>query len=57
MGKAFGAVWDLPGPPSGPLSFRAQVSGNGETKWVQMTNVIPSEWKVGVVNDTPIQLS
>ncbi|XP_052210623.1 expansin-like B1 [Diospyros lotus] len=57
MRRAFGTVWDLPGPPSGPLTFRAQVSDNGGTKWVQMTEVVPSEWKAGVVYDTPIQLS
>ncbi|XP_052210621.1 expansin-like B1 [Diospyros lotus] len=57
MRRAFGTVWDLPSPPSGPLTFRAQVSCSGSTRWVQMTDVVPSEWKAGVVYDTPIQLS
>ncbi|XP_052210620.1 expansin-like B1 [Diospyros lotus] len=55
--KSFGTVWDLPSPPSGPLTFKVQVSCNGGTKWVQMTNVVPSKWKAGVVYDTAIQLS
>ncbi|XP_052208850.1 expansin-like B1 [Diospyros lotus] len=57
MKRSFGTVWDLPSPPSGPLTFKVQVSGNGCTKWVQMTNVVPNKWKAGDVYDTTIQLS
>ncbi|XP_052194829.1 expansin-like B1 [Diospyros lotus] len=57
MRRAFGTVWDLFDPPLGPLTFRAQVSVKGGTKWVQMINVVPSKWKAGAVYDTTIQLS
>lgn len=53
MRRAYGAVWDIPNPPEGALSLRFQVSGS---KWVQLQNVIPSDWKAGATYDTAVQL-
>ncbi|KAF5942851.1 hypothetical protein HYC85_020493 [Camellia sinensis] len=55
--KAYGAVWDMANPPAGALNFRVQVSGSAGLKWVQLSSVIPSEWKAGAVYDTTIQLT
>ncbi|CAL5436723.1 unnamed protein product [Camellia sinensis] len=57
MRKAYGAVWDMANPPAGALNFRVQVSGSAGLKWVQLSSVIPSEWKAGAVYDTTIQLT
>lgn len=57
MRKAYGAVWDMPDPPKGSLTFRVQVSVNGEAaKWVQLTDVLPDEWKAGIAYDTYLLL-
>ncbi|KDP39949.1 hypothetical protein JCGZ_03480 [Jatropha curcas] len=57
MRKAYGGVWDMPNPPKGYISLRFQVSGSEGLKWVQASNVLPSEWKVGVAYDSAIQLN
>ncbi|GMP55249.1 hypothetical protein CsSME_00020118 [Camellia sinensis var. sinensis] len=57
MRKAYGAVWNMANPPAGALNFRVQVSGSAGLKWVQLSSVIPSEWKAGAVYDTTIQLT
>ncbi|THF96672.1 hypothetical protein TEA_000859 [Camellia sinensis var. sinensis] len=57
LGIAYGAVWDMANPPAGALNFRVQVSGSAGLKWVQLSSVIPSEWKAGAVYDTTIQLT
>ncbi|XP_028077527.1 expansin-like B1 [Camellia sinensis] len=57
MRKAYSAVWDMANPPAGALNFRVQVSGSAGLKKVQLTSVIPSEWKAGAVYDTTIQLT
>uniref|UniRef100_A0A5B7BDT7 Putative Barwin-like endoglucanase n=1 Tax=Davidia involucrata TaxID=16924 RepID=A0A5B7BDT7_DAVIN len=56
MRRAFGAVWDMSNPPSGGLNLRFQVSGSAGVKWVQLRNVIPSDWKAGAAYETAIQL-
>lgn len=57
MRRAYGAVWDMVDPPKGDLNLRFQLDGNGEQKWVQLSSVIPSEWKAGVAYDSTMQLS
>ncbi|CAH2041504.1 unnamed protein product [Thlaspi arvense] len=57
MRRAYGAVWDCANPPKGALTFRMQVSGSAGVKWLQMNNVVASEWKAGLVYDTAIQLT
>ncbi|KAK9144688.1 hypothetical protein Sjap_004591 [Stephania japonica] len=56
MRNAYGAVWDLPNPPKGPLTMRFQVSEYGVQKWILVWNTIPSYWKPGAAYDTKIQL-
>ncbi|XP_057475462.1 expansin-like B1 [Actinidia eriantha] len=56
MRRSYGAVWDMANPPAGALNFRVQVSGSAGPKWVQLSSVLPSEWKAGAVYDTSIQL-
>ncbi|RVW50809.1 Expansin-like B1 [Vitis vinifera] len=56
MRKSYGAVWDMANPPKGPVGLRFQVSGRGGQKWVQLMNVIPSDWKAGVAYDSAFQL-
>ncbi|KAJ9707029.1 hypothetical protein PVL29_002147 [Vitis rotundifolia] len=56
MRKSHGAVWDMANPPKGPVNLRLQVSGRGGQKWVQLMNVIPSDWKAGVAYDSRFQL-
>jgi hypothetical protein len=57
MRNAYGAVWDLATPPPGAINMRFQVSGSAGQKWVQLSSVVPSEWKAGGVYDTSIQLN
>lgn len=57
MRKAYGAVWDMADPPKGSLTFRVQISLNGEaSKWVQLNDVLPDEWKAGIAYDTYLLL-
>ncbi|KAA8526002.1 hypothetical protein F0562_007898 [Nyssa sinensis] len=57
MRRAYGAVWDMANPPRGALDLRFQVSGSAGVKWMQMRNVIPSDWKAGAAYETGIQLA
>lgn len=56
MRRAFGAVFDMPNPPQGPISLRFQVSGSAGLTWVVANDAIPSDWKAGVAYDSEIQL-
>ncbi|XP_012829107.1 PREDICTED: expansin-like B1 [Erythranthe guttata] len=63
MRRVYGTVWDMENPPIGmPINMRFQlVSGgaanaNAEVKWLQIANVIPTDWKAGVAYDTGFQL-
>lgn len=57
MRRVYGVVFDYENPPSGELSLRFQVSGNGGVYWVQSKNVIPSDWKAGAAYDTMVQFN
>lgn len=57
MRKAYGAVWDMANPPPGAINIRVQVSGSAGQTWVQLSNVVSSEWKARDVYDTSIQLN
>ncbi|KAF8412469.1 hypothetical protein HHK36_000433 [Tetracentron sinense] len=54
--RAYGAVWDMTNPPRGAVNLRFQLSGD-DSKWVQLRNAIPSDWKAGVAYDSAIQIS
>ncbi|KAJ0961601.1 hypothetical protein J5N97_001098 [Dioscorea zingiberensis] len=58
MRRASGAVWDTVNPPKGPMNMRLQVTGDdGAQNWVQLTAVVPSDWKAGVSYDSDVQLT
>ncbi|KAL8480984.1 hypothetical protein ACS0TY_027499 [Phlomoides rotata] len=62
MRRVYGAVWDMQNPSlegGAGVKLRFQVSGGAtaETKWVQLANAIPCDWKAGVEYDTSIQLN
>lgn len=57
MRRVYGAVWDIENPPRGAVTLRFQVSGSSGQKWVQLQNVIPSDWKAGATYDSTIQLT
>ena len=59
MRNAYGAVWDMANPPKGSdLTLRFQVIGSaGNSYWVQSTNAIPQDWKVGAAYDSKVQLT
>ncbi|KAJ0961622.1 hypothetical protein J5N97_001119 [Dioscorea zingiberensis] len=58
MRRAYGAVWDSVNPPNGPMNMRLQVSGDdGAQNWVQLTAVVPNDWKAGVSYDSAVQLT
>lgn len=57
--RAYGAVWDMPSPPKGPLTVRFFLdgnSGNVKPRWVLVPTVIPAFWQPGATYDTEIQL-
>ncbi|CAH9079980.1 unnamed protein product [Cuscuta epithymum] len=57
MRRVYGGVFDHQNPPrNGPLSFRFQTSLYGNTKWVEIPDVLPAEWQPGLAYDTHIQL-
>ncbi|GKV10784.1 hypothetical protein SLE2022_090400 [Rubroshorea leprosula] len=57
MRRAYGAVFDMASPPKGPVSLRLQVSSSaGYYTWVEAWNVIPSDWKAGVIYQSDIEL-
>lgn len=58
MRRAYGAVWDLASPPSGPIKLRFQVSDRWGLKWVESKNAqLPGDWKAGDAYDSHIQLT
>ncbi|KAJ7967102.1 Expansin-like [Quillaja saponaria] len=57
MSRNHGAVWDTSRVPSGPLQFRMVVTAGYDGKWIWAKNVLPADWKGGVVYDSGIQIS
>ncbi|XP_052171194.1 expansin-like B1 [Diospyros lotus] len=53
--KVYGAVWDMPNPPSGALSLRVQL--NGGQNWVYLDKAIPKKWKTGHIYETGVKLA
>jgi hypothetical protein len=56
--RNYGAVWDIENPPEGPLQFGFVIfSGyNGKRVWPTKP-VLPSDWKVGGVYDSGLQIN
>lgn len=55
--RNYGAVWDTSRVPAGALQFRFVVTGGFDGKWVWAKNVLPADWKAGVIYDTKLQIS
>ncbi|KAJ0970716.1 hypothetical protein J5N97_018675 [Dioscorea zingiberensis] len=57
MRRVYGAVWDMVNPPKGPMNMLLQITGDdGAQNWVQLTDVIPKDWKAGASYDSAVQL-
>lgn len=53
--ETHGAAWTTNMAPTGPLQFRFIVTGGYDGKWVWAEKeVLPLDWKVGVVYDTVV---
>ncbi|GAB4838603.1 Expansin-like A2 [Ancistrocladus abbreviatus] len=57
MTRNYGAVWDTSRVPSGPLQFRFLVTAGYDGKYVWAHNVLPADWKSGIIYDTGIQIT
>ncbi|OWM88304.1 expansin-like B1 isoform X2 [Punica granatum] len=56
--RSHGAVWTTTSPPSGPLSVRMLLSGDGgDETWLVPVNDIPEGWKGGETYDTGVQVN
>ncbi|PIA46971.1 hypothetical protein AQUCO_01500481v1 [Aquilegia coerulea] len=51
-----GAIWDTSRFPMGPLQFRIVVTGGYDGKMVWAPNVLPADWKTGVIYDANVQI-
>ncbi|CAO2815712.1 unnamed protein product [Amaranthus hypochondriacus] len=57
MSRKYGAVWEtsrVPGP--GPLQFRFVVTAGFDGKYIWAENVLPANWKPGVIYDSKVQI-
>ncbi|BFG42412.1 hypothetical protein CerSpe_286860 [Prunus speciosa] len=52
-----GAIWDTSRVPAGGLQFRFLVTAGYDGKTVWAKNVLPANWKPGVIYDTKVQIS
>ncbi|CAI9774688.1 unnamed protein product [Fraxinus pennsylvanica] len=57
LSRKYGAIWDIDDVPSGPLQFRFWVTSGFDGKWIWPENVLPADWKNGVVYDMGIQIT
>ncbi|CAL5377997.1 unnamed protein product [Camellia sinensis] len=57
MSRNYGAVWDTDRVPAGALQFRMVVTSGYDGKWIWAQNVLPVDWKVGVVYDSGVQIN
>ncbi|XP_057833086.1 expansin-like A2 [Cryptomeria japonica] len=57
MTRNHGAVWSMQQPPEGPMSLRFLVTSGYEGFWVWAKGaVLPSDWKVGSIYDSGVQI-
>lgn len=55
MHRAYGAVYDITNPPLGALTLRFQVTVSADySYWVQLDNVLPTDWDAGLAYNTGI---
>ncbi|XP_052192076.1 expansin-like A2 [Diospyros lotus] len=57
MSRSHGAVWETDRAPAGPLQFRMVVTSGFDGKWIWAQNVLPTDYKVGVIYDSGVQIS
>ncbi|KAK9666701.1 hypothetical protein RND81_14G204800 [Saponaria officinalis] len=57
MSRNYGAVWDTSRVPNGPLDFRFIVTSGYDGKFIWARNVLPSNWKPGVIYNTRAQIT
>ncbi|KAJ4715881.1 Expansin-like protein [Melia azedarach] len=57
MSRNYGAVWDTDRVPNGALQFRFVVTAGYDGKWIWAQNVLPADWKPGMIYDSGVQIS
>ncbi|XP_019165210.1 PREDICTED: expansin-like A2 [Ipomoea nil] len=57
MSRNHGAIWDTSRVPSGALQFRFVVTAGYDGKWYWAKNVMPADWKNGVIYDAALQIT
>ncbi|KAH9617866.1 hypothetical protein KSS87_021812 [Heliosperma pusillum] len=57
MSRNYGAVWDTSKVPNGPLQFRFIVTSGYDGRYIWARNVLPANWKPGVVYNTQVQIT
>ncbi|KNA15240.1 hypothetical protein SOVF_099480, partial [Spinacia oleracea] len=57
MSRNYGVVWDTSRVPNGPLQFRFVVTSGYDGKYIWAKNVLPANWKPGVIYDTKVQIT
>lgn len=57
MSRNHGIVWDTSRAPNGPLQFRFVVTSGYDGKNIWAKNVLPADWKPGVIYDTKVQIT
>lgn len=57
MTRDYGAIWSTKQPPMGPLSLRLLVTSGYDGFWVwPKRNLLPANWKPGLIYDSGIQI-
>ncbi|CAO2813676.1 unnamed protein product [Amaranthus hypochondriacus] len=57
MSRKYGAVWETSRfPGAGPLQFRFVVTAGFDGKYICAKNVLPANWRPGVVYDSKVQI-
>ncbi|KAL0422964.1 UNVERIFIED_CONTAM: Expansin-like A2 [Sesamum latifolium] len=57
MSRKYGAVWDTSRVPNGALQLRLVVTSGFDGKWYWAKNVLPADWKNGVIYDSGLQIT
>ncbi|KAH9694460.1 hypothetical protein WN943_024019 [Citrus x changshan-huyou] len=57
MSRNYGAVWDTSRVPNGALQFRFVVTSGYDGKWIWAKNVLPADWKPGMIYNSGVQIT
>ncbi|KAA8535946.1 hypothetical protein F0562_028424 [Nyssa sinensis] len=57
MSRSYGALWNSSRVAAGALQFRMVVTSGFDGKWIWAKNVLPADWKTGVIYDTGVQIT